>query len=181
MLTSLCDIGTQIDAEAEEKRVVTRMGILMRISAETGVHFWADEKRCRSIVQFQDRASQAREFIEYCRSSLAMVYSAMFPRNPQPGTLAELMKVFRKAKDIHRFVKVQLVAGAKLALAWTRTHHPKLDLDTISQGFPPRRGKSGIRMTRHYDAAAVPAERMIARLLEADSEFFTKFHYDEGE
>ena len=58
---------------------MARMGILMRISAETGVHFWADEKRCRSIVQFQDRASQAREFIEYCRSSLAMVYSAMFP------------------------------------------------------------------------------------------------------
>ena len=103
-----------------------------------------------------------------------MIYNAMFPRNPQPETLADLMKTFKHTKDIHRFVKAQMVAGAKLALAWVRTHQPRIDLEGISQGFPSTKGKKGTRMTRHYEA-----ERMISKLLETDTEFFTKFHYDD--
>jgi hypothetical protein len=106
-----------------------------------------------------------------------MIYNTMFPRNPEPKDFADLMGKFRRAEDICNFVKLQLVAGAKLALAWVRAHKPKIDLDAISQGLPERRGKKGVRMIRHYDAAHEPAIRIIKRLLEADAEFFTEFHY----
>jgi hypothetical protein len=38
------------------------------------------EERCRVIVQFQNCAAQAREFIDFSRSSLGMgmVYDSMF-------------------------------------------------------------------------------------------------------
>ena len=108
-----------------------------------------------------------------------MIYNAMFPRNPQPETFADLMRSFKHTEDIHRFVTAQMVAGAKLALAWVRTHQPRIDLEGISQGFPSTMGKKGTRMTRHYEATVGPAERMINKLLEADAEFFTKFHYDD--
>jgi hypothetical protein len=39
------------------------------------------------------------------------------------------MEEFKHIENIHHFVEVQLVAGAKLALAWMRVHLPKLDLD----------------------------------------------------
>jgi hypothetical protein len=105
-----------------------------------------------------------------------MVYSTMFPRNPAPHDFAELMGKFRRAADFRNFVKIQLVAGAKLALAWVRIHKPTLDSDAISRGFPARRSNKGVRMTRHYAVAHEPAIRMIQRLLDADSEFFTEFH-----
>ena len=98
-------LGSQIDAKAEEARVNARVEVLMRISAEANVDFWSDERRCRAIVQFEDRATQARELINFCRSSLAMAYNAMFPRNPQPETFAALMELFKDTKNIHRFIK----------------------------------------------------------------------------
>jgi hypothetical protein len=55
--------GSSLDAAAEEKRVNLRVGVLMRLAAEANVDFWVDETRCRAIVQFQDRATQAHEFI----------------------------------------------------------------------------------------------------------------------
>jgi hypothetical protein len=119
------------------------MNALMEISAETGVDFWADHRRCFTIVQLQDRVTQVNEFIEYCRSAQAMVYSTVFPRNPAPQDFTELMGKFRRAADIRNFVKIQLVAGAKLALAWVRVHKPTLDIDAISRGFSARRSKGG--------------------------------------
>jgi hypothetical protein len=53
------------------------------------------------------------------------------------------MGKFRRAADIRNFVKIQLVAGAKLALAWVRVHKPTLDIDAISRGFSARRSKGG--------------------------------------
>jgi hypothetical protein len=88
----------------------------MRLAAEANVNFWANEARCRAIVQFQDRAAQAREFIDFCRSSLGMVYNAMFPRNPQPKIFSKVMEKFKNVRDIHIFIKAQMVAEAKFAL-----------------------------------------------------------------
>ena len=101
----------------------------------------------------------------------------MFPRNPAPKDFTELMGKFSRVADVHNFVKLQLVAGAKFALAWVRVHKPRLDIDAISQGFPAQQGRRGVRMAHHYDAAHEPGIRMIRRLLEADVEFFTEFHY----
>jgi hypothetical protein len=85
----------------------------MRLAAEANVDFWADEERCRRIVQFQDRAAQTRAFTDFCQSLLGMVYNAMFPRNPQPENLAQLMEKFKNVRNIHDFVKAQMVARAK--------------------------------------------------------------------
>ena len=104
-----------------------------------------------------------------------MVYNAMFPRNKQPESFAELKKLFRRTENIHHFVRAQLVAGAKLALAWVRYHHRKIDFHLIARGFSER---NKYYLTKHYEAISDPAERMVDRLLERDANFFTEFHYD---
>ena len=164
-----------MDIDAEDVRVDARVETLLRISREAGSDFWADENRCRTIVQFQDRATQARDFINFCQSSLMMVYNAMFPRNKQPESFEELKKLFKRTENIHHFVRAQLVAGAKLALAWVRYHHRKIDFHLIARGFSDRKK---YYLTKHYDAISEPAERMIDRLLERDANFFTEYHYD---
>ena len=128
-------------------------------SREAGSDFWADEARCRTIVRFQDRATQARDFINFCQSSLMMVYNAMFPRNQQPESFAELKKLFRRIDNIHHFVRVQLIAGAKLALAWVRYHHKKIDFHLIARGSERKK----YYLTKHYEAISDPAERMVER------------------
>jgi hypothetical protein len=35
----------------------------------------------------------------------------MFPRNPQPENLTQLMEKFKDVRNIHNFVKDQMVAG----------------------------------------------------------------------
>ena len=110
-------IGCRLDIDVEDARVNAWVETLVRISREAGSDFWADENRCRTIVQFQDRATQAHDFINFCQSSLKMVYNAMFPRNKQPENFDELKKLFKRTENIHHFVRAQLVGGAKLALA----------------------------------------------------------------
>ena len=167
--------GYQLDVDAKDTRVDARVDALQHFSREAGSDFWADEARCRTIVRFQDRATQAREFINFCQSSLMMVYNAMFPRNKQPESFAELKKLFRRIENIHHFVRAQLVAGAKLALAWVRYHHRKIDFHLIARGFSERKK---YYLTKHYEAISDPVERMVDRHLERDANFFTDFHYD---
>jgi hypothetical protein len=75
-------------------------------------------------------------------------------------------------------VKLQLIAGAQLALAWVRIWKPKLNIDEISQGFPPKREtKLGVCMSRQYKAIDEPAKRKIDRLLQADATYSEDLHY----
>ena len=60
-----------------------------------------------------------------------MVYNAMFPRNPQPDNLPELMGKFKDVHNIHDFVKAQMIAGAKFALIWLKICHSKLEFSNI--------------------------------------------------
>jgi hypothetical protein len=78
-----------------------------------------------------------------------------------------LLDEFKSTRNIHRLVKLQLVAGAQFALASVRILKPKLDFDGISKGFPHRKGKE-IRLKKHLEATLEPAKRIINRLLEAD-------------
>ena len=101
----------------------------------------------------------------------------MFPRNASIQGLDTLLQKFSHAKDIRRFVRIQLVAGAKLALAWVLVHQPRLDLDALSRRLPSRRDPRGPRMDHFYEKAREPALRIIRKLLEADGEYFTNFRY----
>ena len=161
----------------EDERVRARMDALVKISAGTGVDFWNDPKWCLAVVRFQDHVQQTREFIECYRSMLSTIFNALFPRNPQPQRLEELLEIFQNREDIHQLIKTQLVAGARLALAWVRTHQPRIDLNTISQGFPPSNSRQGTRMTHHYEVALTLVTRMVDALLDADSEYFTEFSF----
>ena len=92
------------------------MNALMEISAGTGVDFWADHRRCFTIVQLQDRVSQVNEFVEYCRSALVMVYNTMFPRNPAPQDFAELMEKFSRVVDIRNLASFNWLLELSLLL-----------------------------------------------------------------
>jgi CII-binding regulator of phage lambda lysogenization HflD len=130
-LFSLLCIGSFLDTIAEEQRVDARVEILLRLAQQNDIDFWADADRTRRIVRFQDRVAQVRYFLDFCTSTLAMVYNAAFPRNPQPATLPDLMKKFKNVHQIHDFVKAQLMAGARFALIWLKICHLKLDLNNV--------------------------------------------------
>jgi hypothetical protein len=100
--------GAHTNAQAEEDRVNARVDVLMRLALQENIEFRSNEQRCRAIVLFQDRATQGRDLITFCRSALVMVYNAMFPRNPQPEMMEELMNKFRSPEDIYDFVKAQI-------------------------------------------------------------------------
>ena len=78
---SFSPVGAFLDTAAEEQRVNLRVDSLRRLARDNNIDFWANEARCRRIVQFQDRAAQTREFLDFCNSTLAMVYNAMFPQS----------------------------------------------------------------------------------------------------
>ena len=99
----------------------------------------------------------------------------MFPRDLQPQALVDLLAKFRQGEKIHHFVKLQLVAGAKIALSWVHVHHPTLDLDDVSSWLPPSCDGDFIDMAPHYAAARRPAIRIIRKCLEADEEVFVNF------
>jgi hypothetical protein len=154
-------IGAFVDAAAEEQRVNARVETLLRLAKTHDVNFWANEGRTRRIVQFQDRATQTREFLDFCNNTLGMVYNAMFPRNPQPGNLTQLMVKFKDVRNIHNFVKAQMVAGPNFALIWLRIYHLEMDLDEVMQGVLLKSSKKRIKLDRHITVVSDVAEKMI--------------------
>jgi hypothetical protein len=164
-----------LDAAAEDQRVNARVEILHQLSQRNGSDFWADMTRSRQIVRFQDRASQVRDFLDSCTNILAMIYKAMFPRNPQPAGLPQLMDKFKSVDQIHLFVKAQLVAGAKFALIVLKICYPKMILSNIvdichAKVREKRRNVDKIKVTPI-------AEEIIDDLLRMDADFFREHHY----
>jgi hypothetical protein len=157
-----------------------RVEILLRLAQQNGSDFWADEDRTHRIVQFQDRATQVREFRDFFGSTLSMVYNAMFPRNPQPENLTELMGKLRDVQSIHDFVKAQMVAGAKFALIWLKVCHSKLDFSSVIDTFYRKMLKRRVNVDRHNAVVSPVAEKMIDELLRVDANFFTEFRYDDS-
>ena len=105
-----------------------------------------------------------------------MVYNAMFPRNPQPENLTQLMDKFRDVRNIHDFVKAQMVAGAKFAIIWLRIYQPKMDLDEVVElRCSSQELEEKINLDRHNVAVSHVAEKMIVKLLEIDSSFFKEY------
>jgi hypothetical protein len=90
------------------------------------------------------------------------------------------MQKFKDVRDIHSFMKAQMVAGAKFALIWLRIHQPKIDLDKVAKGVLLKSSKRKIKFDRHIEAVSGPAEKIIDMLLEVDSGFFRNFRYDES-
>jgi hypothetical protein len=104
------------------------------------------------------------------------MFSVMLPRNPPPKNFGQLLKVFRMSRRIHRLIELNLIAGANFALGWIRKWHQGLNFSTMSLGLPSSQRFRTVAL-HHMDATLQPARRMIARLLEADANFFHEYHY----
>jgi hypothetical protein len=169
-----------LDTASEKQRVNLRVDCLLRLARADAIDFWADETCCRHIVQFQDHATQTREFLDFCNSTLAMVYNAMFPRNPQPENLTKLMDKFKDVRNIHDFVKAQMVAGAKFALIWLKICHSKLDLDKVVDGFRLKMSHRRVNIDWHNAVVSPVTKKMIDELLKVDTSFFKEYRYDDS-
>ena len=83
-------------------------------------------------MQFQDRVEQVHSFFWTCRDKLAMIYRMMFPLNPQPNSLPQLMEKFKDPAEVRKLVRNQLIAGAEVALAFVHDADPTLDLTFVA-------------------------------------------------
>jgi hypothetical protein len=101
----------------------------------------------------------------------------MLPWNPPPENFSQLIEVFRTSRRIHHLIELNLVAGANFALGWVRKWHPRLNFSTMSLGLPSSQRFRTVALQIHMDDTIQPAQRMIARLLEADAGFFCEYHY----
>jgi hypothetical protein len=81
------------------------------------------------------------------------------------------------SQHIYRLIELNLIVGANFALGWVRKWHPRLNVSTMSLGLPPPQRSRSVAMQIHMDAMLQPARRMIAKLLEADANFFHAYHY----
>ena len=131
--------------------------------------FWTDRSFSSVVVKFRDRVNQVHEFFETCRNSLAMVWDTMFPLNPKPQGLLALLKEFKNSAAVQGLVRSQLIAGAKVTLAFALARYPKIDLMKIADG--PARGPNGNPMDLefHYSLAHDPA-RIVIDKVEGETE-----------
>ncbi|KAK1608000.1 hypothetical protein QYE76_031673 [Lolium multiflorum] len=179
MLELLNDASPFVDIAAEDQRVEARSNFLVNLALDHGTLFWATPERTRQIVRFQDRASQVRDFLDFCTRTLSLVYSTMFPRNKMPETLPALMEKFRDAPRIYGFVRAQLSAGARFAMMMIQICYPKLDLSKIVAKCLSKMSKRGRDVGKIDDAVTPVAEDMMDELLRMDAEFFVKGSYAE--
>jgi hypothetical protein len=159
-----------LDPSTENCRVIEWATALESVSSDTNT-FWSDERHHHAVVHLQDRAQHIEEAMEGCRRALTTMFYVMLPRNPFPTNFHELLDVFKTNRCIHRLIELNLIAGANFALACMRKWHPQLNFTTMSQGIPPQRSRTSL-MRAHMDATIELARRIIARLLEADAQFF---------
>ena len=127
-------VGAQLDPGAETRRVNLKLNSIADLASRGAPGFWSDRDRGYVLVTLQDRVNQVESFVESCRSCLERVFTTLFPLNPVPQSLADLMKRFRQGEAIEGFVREQLEAGARFAFALVLIHHPHLDLGDISRG-----------------------------------------------
>ena len=168
-----------MDADAENQRVDTRSNLLVNLGLDHGVLFWATPERTRQIVRFQDRASQVRDFLDFCIRTLSLVYRTMFPRDKMPETLPALMDKFRDAPRIHGFVRAQISAGARFAMIMIQICYPKLNMSRIVAKCLAKMAKRKRNIDKIDDIVTPVAEEMMDELLRMDVEFFVKGSYAE--
>jgi hypothetical protein len=169
---SFAIIGTCLDFAAVDHRVTERNAALEKMSA--GIETLWSDPRCQSaIVLLQDRAQHIGKSVDGCRRALTTMHSVMLPRNPLPATFPLLLNTFRNSPRIHRLIELNLVAGANFALGWIRKWHPRLNYSSMSLSLAP--GGTSLRV--HMENTLQPAQRIVARLLQADAAFFREYHY----
>ena len=97
--------GIRLDPGTEARHVRNRLNTLCDVASRVTPSFWSDRAKGYVLAMLQDRVNQVGEFVECCRSALALVHDALFPLNPAPQGLAALMQKFCRGEAIHDFVR----------------------------------------------------------------------------
>ena len=156
MIRSFCAAVVNLDEAGESSRVHARVEALSDLAQPHQV-FWKDKSRTSVLVQFQDRVEQVHAYFWTCRDKLAMVYRTMFPLNPQPNSLPQLMEKFKDPAEVRKLMRNQLIAGAEVVFAFVHDADPTLDLTLIVT----RDGINPQRLARFVtDAALIAIQRL---------------------
>lgn len=142
-----------------------RIEALVGSSTRAANDFWSNPHRAHVMLSLQDRTAEVGNFVEGCRKTLAAVHRVMSPHNIQPESFSGLMVKLRDVDEVYKQVKIQMIAGAKVALALVHLYHPEIDLLKIAT-------KTSVRppMEAHLKAARIPAVRVVRQITEDDDE-----------
>jgi hypothetical protein len=137
------------------------------VESSTGAvkDFWSNPHRARVMLSLRDRSAEVQKFAAGCQKTLAVIHRVMFPHNVQPESFSGLMVKLQDVDAVIRQVKIQLMAGAKAALALVHASHPEIDLLRITA-----RPAASLPMQTHLTAARRPAVRVVKQILENDDE-----------
>ena len=104
-----------------------------------------------------------------CHAALCNIFSALFPLNKQSEGIFTLLKEFGSYNKAKKLVRLQLIGGAKFALAIAKTHYPRMDYSLIARGPKTAPNRQRITMTARYEAAG-PAAVALMRQAEEETE-----------
>lgn len=82
--------------------------------------FWLDQSRSYDLMLLIERIKHAKRYFTSCRNMLASTHRALRPREKVPPELGSLMVKFHDKEKMKELVRLQLVKGARIALAFVR-------------------------------------------------------------
>ncbi|PNT67240.1 uncharacterized protein LOC112271422 [Brachypodium distachyon] len=104
--------------------------------------FWLDQSRSYDLMLLIERIKQVKRYFTSCHDMLASTHRALWPREKVPPKLGSLMVKFHGKEKMKELVRLQLVRGAQIALAFVRVNGPELDFwrvatlpATLTQGI----------------------------------------------
>ena len=170
MLIAPFPVVARLDDEEEEKCIAHLAEVLRKLSEMSAeITFWSDPPKREAVALLKVRAQQIEDLVERCRSTLARLYDAMFPLNPVPVGLGSLLEKFGHGQEVMNFVRAQIAAGAKLALAFVRSRYPNVDFQAVATG-PLSEGRKTTIMEDHYEAVKRPADKIADLLIQLSKE-----------
>ena len=98
-----------------------------------------------------------------CHAALYNIFTALFPLNKQPEGIFALLKEFSSYNKAKKLVRLQLIGGAKFALAVAKTHYPRIDYSLIARGPKTAPNRQRITMTDRYEAAGPAASALVCQ------------------
>src|SRR3954469_18251857 len=119
---SVLGAGVNLVPREEKERVAVRMNCLAQQDLEASGFFWMDRDRAIVLAMVQDRVHQVSRMLKQARTSLAYIWSVMFPLDEAPSTLWGLLAKFRNMGHIKELVRRRMIAGVKAALSLVSLH-----------------------------------------------------------
>src|SRR4051812_8412313 len=97
-----------------------------------------DCDRAIDLATVQDRVHHVLLVLRQPRSSLAAIWSVMFPLDLAPSTFLGLLGNFWNVGHVNELVHHQLIAGHKASLSLVRLHRRDVNLAEVVNGPPFR-------------------------------------------